>query len=191
MDPWLESLAVFPDFHNRFLNNLSEALNALLPTPFYTAIATRVYMEGSERKVEPDVDVLLPEDSGTEIAWNGGRSALAVADLLKVPKQKLQDDEMTETYLEIRTSQGLELPITSVEKLSPSNQTPGKTGRAVYLAKQHEMMSSGVNLVEIDLLRGGSHATAVSLHGLRQKAGRIDYHVCVTCPFNVAVRRWC
>jgi len=184
MDPWLESPVVFPDFHNRFLSNLSEALNALLPPPFYTAIPTRVYMEGSERNVEPDVDVLIPEDSGTEFSWNGGRSAVAVADLLEVPKQKLQDEEITETFLEIRTSEGRERLITSIEMLSPSNKTPGKTGRALYLAKQHEMMSSGVNLVEIDFLRSGTHATAVSLKGLRQKAGRIDYHVCVTCPFN-------
>ena len=183
MDPWLEAPGVFPDFHNRFLSNLSEALNALLPPPFYTAIATRVYMEGSERNVEPDVDVLLPSDSSIDFAWGNGRAAIAVTDLLELPKLALLDEETTETYLEIRTASDRERLITSIEMLSPSNKTRGKTGRALYLAKQHEMTSSGVNLVEIDFLRNGVHSTAAPLKELRSRAGRIDYHVSVTSPF--------
>jgi hypothetical protein len=35
-------------------------------------------------------------------------------------------------------------------------------------------------LVEVDLLRGGQHATAVPEDLLRERAGHFDYHTCVT-----------
>jgi len=180
MDPWLESPGVFPDFHNAFLTYLREALSAVLPPPFFAAIATRVYMEESERHVEPDVDVLRPADFVPKSTNGGHTSTIAVRDLLEVPMNPLPDEEITEIYLEVRTGNGDEDLITSIEMLSLSNKTRGKTGRGLYLAKQFEMMSAGVNLVEIDFLRRGTHATKVSLAELRRRAGRFDYHVCVT-----------
>src|SRR4051812_48490615 len=156
MDPWLESPGVFPDLHTRFLTTLSADLNRQLPAPFFAAISTRVYMEESERQVEPDVDVLTPNGpvggGGTAVA------PVAVTDLLEIPAAPLPDEEVTETFLEIRTTADGERLVTSVEVLSPTNKTPGATGRGRYLAKQHELQSAGVNLVEIDLLRRGAHA---------------------------------
>jgi hypothetical protein len=180
MDPWLESPAVFPDFHNAFLTYLREALNAVLPAPFFAAIATRIYMEESERLVEPDVDVLRPANLVPRSTNGANTATIAVRDLLEVPMNPLPDEEITEIYLEVRTGHGDEELITSIEMLSLSNKSRGKTGRGLYLAKQFEMMSAGVNLVEIDLLRSGTHATKVSLAELRRRAGRFDYHVCVT-----------
>jgi hypothetical protein len=65
--------------------------------------------------------------------------------------------------------------------LSLSNKTPGEKGRELYLKKQREIMDSTVHLVEIDLLRGGQHATAVPYDRLVKRAGSFDYHVSV-CP---------
>jgi hypothetical protein len=180
MDPWLEAPGVFPDFRNSFIGYLREALNAVLPPPFFTAIATRVYMEESERQVEPDVDVLRPVDFDRLAPRGSGQATIAVRDLLEVPKSPLPDEEITESYLEVRTSGEREQLITSIELLSISNKIRGKAGRGLYLAKQLEMTSSGVNLVEIDFLRRGAHATTVSLAELRRRAGRFDYHVCIT-----------
>jgi len=184
MDPWLEGPGVFPDLHNSFIAYLREALNAVLPPPFFTAIATRVYMEESDRQVEPDVDVLRPVDAGPAPAPGPTVAAVAVRDLLEVPKAPLPDEEITEPFLEVRTAGDREQLITSIELLSISNKTRGKTGRGLYLAKPFELTSSGINLVEIDVLRRGAHATAVSLSELRRRAGRFDYHVCVTTPEN-------
>ena len=39
--------------------------------------------------------------------------------------------------------------------------------------------TSQIHLVEIDLLSGGQHTTAVPLRRLRAKAGPFDYHVCI------------
>lgn len=67
-----------------------------------------------------------------------------------------------------------------IELLSLANKTRGKTGRGLYRGKQRELAAAGVNLVEIDLLRGGIHSTSVALTDLRGRAGPFDYHVCVT-----------
>lgn len=178
MDPWLERPGVFPDLHNTLIAFLRGDLNRQLPPPFFAAIATRVYMEESERRTEPDVEVLsppgAPQGGGTAIA------AVTVTDLLEVPAAPLPDEDLTETFIEIRTTGDDERLVTSIEVLSPTNKTRGATGRGLYLAKQHELQSAGVNLVEIDLLRRGVHATAASLAELRRRAGQFDYHVCVT-----------
>jgi hypothetical protein len=137
-------------------------------------------MEESERHVEPDVDLLRPVDYVPKSTNGAHTSTIAVQDLLEVPMSPLPDEEITEIYLEVRTGNGDADLITSIEMLSLSNKTRGKTGRGLYLAKQFELMSAGVNLVEIDFLRRGVHATKVSLGELRRRAGRFDYHVCVT-----------
>ena len=57
-----------------------------------------------------------------------------------------------ESLIEIRDRQSLEL-ITVIELLSPANKKPG-SDREQYLAKRRQYFANGVNLVEIDLLRG-------------------------------------
>ena len=60
-----------------------------------------------------------------------------------------------------------------------TNKTLGSEGRQKYLEKQQEILSGQVHLVEIDLLRGGAHSSAVPLWLAREKAGPFDYHVSV------------
>jgi hypothetical protein len=48
-----------------------------------------------------------------------------------------------------------------------------------YLEKQREILDGQVHLVEIDLLRGGAHVSAVPFWLAREKAGVFDYHVSV------------
>ena len=60
-----------------------------------------------------------------------------------------------------------------------TNKTLGSEGRQKYLEKQQEILSGQVHLVEIDLLRGGAHSSAVLLWLAREKAGPFDYHVSV------------
>ena len=56
-------------------------------------------------------------------------------------------------YLEVRQAPNDQV-VTVVEILSPSNKVPG-TGRVDYIRKREDILGSHVNLVEIDLLRGG------------------------------------
>jgi hypothetical protein len=88
-------------------------------------------------------------------------------------------DEFRETYIEIFASGETERVVTAIEVLSLTNKTPGARGRELYLRKQQEILASQIHLVEIDLLRGGQHTTAVPFRPARDKAGPFDYHVCV------------
>jgi hypothetical protein len=85
-----------------------------------------------------------------------------------------------EPYLQIHRRQGTDdVVVAVVEILSPSNKTRGDRGRNLYVAKQQETLLSPSHLIEIDLLRAGTHATAVPLDLARANAGAFDYHVCV------------
>ena len=67
------------------------------------------------------------------------------------------------TYLEVRVASASGQVVTVVEVLSPANKMPGR-GRTEYLSKRDDVLASDVNLVEIDLLRGGQSmplATAI------------------------------
>jgi hypothetical protein len=178
MDPWLEDPGVFPDFHDSFTVLLRFALQRQLPAGFTAVIATRVYMRDTEQQFEPDVEILRQKRRPGGSA--AGTATMAVTDLLELPAARLPDDEYTEPHIEVRTTHGDRRLVTSIEVLSLANKTRGNTGRGLYRAKQQELAKAGVNLVEIDLLRGGIHSTSVALADLRGRAGPYDYHVCVT-----------
>jgi hypothetical protein len=176
MDPFLENPAIFPGLHNRFIALLSEFLQAALPAPYFAEIGERVWVEVSQRFIEPDASVLHREPgrggSSGAVATAGTRSRPVV---VTVPH-----DERREPFVEIRTpGDGADRLVTAIELLSPSNKAPGERGRELYMRKQRELLESPTHLVEIDLLRGGVHSTAVPLDRLSAQVGPFDYHVSV------------
>ena len=58
MDPYLEHPDIFPDLHDSFVTVLKEFLQSRLPESYYAGSGTRVWVETSERFIEPDVKVL-------------------------------------------------------------------------------------------------------------------------------------
>jgi len=180
MDPFLEDPAVFPDLHDRLITYLSEALNAVLPAPYFTGIASRVWIESSRRRVEPDVDLLRPAQPVNGGVHKGGGGGVAVAQEVTTEPVviELASEEVRETFLEIHAQPGGEHLVTTIEVLSPSN-TPGGHGRTPYLQKQDEVLQSRVHLVEIDLLRAGLPTTLAPVGQTVRVAGFYDYHVCV------------
>lgn len=60
MDLFLEHPDEFPQLHDGFFVHLREKLQTLLPLPYFAKIGQRVWVEVSERDVEPDVSVLRP-----------------------------------------------------------------------------------------------------------------------------------
>ena len=141
-------------------------------------------MESSERHVELDEDVLTPSNFGLVNQAGSAVATNAITDLLEDPTARWPDEEFTEESVEIRTTEGERRLITSIEILSAANMTRGKTGRGQYPARQHEFCATGINMVEIDVLRGGVHATAVSKSELHRRAGQYDYHIYITCPIR-------
>jgi hypothetical protein len=183
MDPFLEHPVQFPDLHDRLITYSSEALNGRLPEPYYAKIGRRVWVEVSQRYVGPDVNVLRTNGGPAREQLESGGVAVAAPPRTRPVVVRVPHDEIRETFLDIYTRQDGERLVTSIEVLSPSNKTPGEQGRALYQQKQQEVLRSKVHLVEIDLLRGGTHTTAVPLDRAVGKCGPFDYHVCVH-PFD-------
>ena len=180
MDPYLESPEIFPDFHDSLITYLRENLQANLPAPYYAAIGRRVWIAASRRSIGPDVHVLRSRPRVQDQAQPAGALAVAAHACAHPVVVKVLHDEFREPFLEIYadSAEGKRL-VTSVEVLSLSNKTPGEHGRELFLRKQKELLASRVNLVEIDLLRGGEHATAVPLESALASCGAFDYHVSV------------
>jgi len=179
MDPFLEDGDRFPSLHNSLITYLQELLQPLLPEPYFAKTNERVWVEVTARYIEPDGNVFAPSRRS-----RAGRPAGGVA--VAEPRQvrpvvvTVPHDEHRQTRLDIWTRRGPEKRlVTTLEILSPSNKTPGAQGRDLYLKKQREILESQVHLVEIDLLRGGEHTTAVPLPQARAKTGIFDYHICI------------
>jgi hypothetical protein len=99
---------------------------------------------------------------------------------LVISLESIPGDAFEEPCVEIHPRQGAgDVLVASIEVLSLSNKRQGDGGRIMYLAKQQEILASPVHFIEIDLLREGTYATAVSRDLIVAKAGAVDYHVSV------------
>jgi hypothetical protein len=180
MDPYLEHPEIFPDFHDRFVTYLSDAIQRELPEPYYAAIGRRVWIELSERFVGPDVNVLAVADPSRRTRATRGGTVVADRLVAKPLIIHVPHDERKEPLVEIFHGRaGQRRLVTAIELLSPTNKTPGERGRDLYLRKQQEILGGQVHLIEIDLLRGGKHTTAVPADRLEAAAAPFDYHISI------------
>ena len=180
MDPFLEHPTFFPGLHDSMVTYLREAIQHDLPAPYFAEISDRLWVEVSDRYIEPDVNVLRDDRAPPESDDGGGVAVLTqTATRTKPVVIHVPHDEHREPFLEIYVAGPEERLVTTIEVLSLTNKTPGAHGRELYLRKQREVLDGPVNLVEIDLLRGGEHSTAVPLKRLKRKVREFDYHVCV------------
>lgn len=184
MDPYLEHPLFFPGLHDRFITGISDDLQPRLPAPYFAEINERLWVETAERSIEPDTHVLWTARPGRQEESNG-EVAVATATEVTTGIQPavipLQVDERRETCLEIRTKNpdGSERVVTAMEVLSLTNKTPGDRGRQKYLQKRDEVLTSQINLLEIDLLRGGIHSTIAPRSEIVRRTGLFDYHICI------------
>jgi hypothetical protein len=73
------------------------------------------------------------------------------------------EDEHREAFVEIYEATPEQRLVTSIEILSPSNKRPRTPGYDLYLRKRQSLLLGDANLVEIDLLRGGSRMPMLDL----------------------------
>ncbi len=155
MNPYLEQ--VWPGVHTLLITFMCEALAGEIPDDLVVrpeealAITT---VDANEQRYRADVAV-----SGAWRSAGGDRwAAPEAADGIMLAKPVVvMAEEITERWVEIRTAAG-EL-VTVIEILSPANKGPG---RSEYRRKQQRLLEGRVNLVEIDLLRGGESVVAVA-----------------------------
>ncbi len=154
MNPYIENADVWEDFHLRFIAHAADRLAAQAGEAYIVKGETRLILHelsAEERKHfgAADIGIVAPGPAVPRVgvaAYDPPRLRLPLP-AVEVVKERL---------LKIVDRRSRQV-VTVVEVLSPSNKTPGPE-RDAYLAKRNTLTRAGVNLVEIDLRRGGRRA---------------------------------
>lgn len=173
MDPYLEKH--WGDVHHRLITYACDQLQPDLPDNLLARVEERVFLEfeGAQRRnVYPDVRVV--ETRGPRQAAPSSETGTALAEPLLI---HIDDEPMTQGYIEIIDVGTGNRVVTVIEFVSPSNKTPGP-GRTLYGKKQDEVLNAGASLVEIDLTRSGNRDSVFPLDKV-PLSRRTTYQVCV------------
>lgn len=156
MDPYLE--AHWLDVHTALVAAARRALNERLPEDLIARAEERVAIEseaGTSSTLGPDVRVF------EGIGLSSAREAhAAVAELAPYHLVALVEP-IIERFIEIIDANGERL-VTVIEFVSPTNKR-GK-GLEAFVQKREELLSGGVNVVEIDLTRTGDWRALLRPH---------------------------
>lgn len=165
MDPFIEACGRWEDFHPQFIGEIHRTLAAALPERYFVSLAVRSYVvltdtEGKDFKpFLPDVGIASPAGTHAE------RPPSAVAETVEVDAVSMEAfiaTEFRETFIEVHEHDPEELLVTSIEVLSPSNKRRGSEGWNLYVRKRNALLLGAANLVELDLLRGGSRMPMIT-----------------------------
>jgi hypothetical protein len=161
MDPFIEACGLWGDFHSHFIEKISERLAEAVPERYVVRAGERYYValvESEGKKTYPflpDVSMTSPrtrrkteKKGGTAVAEPAGAAG-------PVTMRAFVQEEHREAFIEIYETDPEQRLVTAIEVLSPSNKHTGTEGWDLYQRKRQSLLLSDVNLVEIDLLRGG------------------------------------
>jgi hypothetical protein len=164
MDPYLE--AHWRDVHTRVMTYICDQIQEQLPSDLVARVEESVSVdtEDGARLIAPDVSVV--EDFENAAVGFQPESA-AVAEPLLV----LEEVPQTARHVQILDVSSGERVVTAIEVLSPTNKLT-VSSREEYRRKQRDYLNAGVNLVEIDLLRGGQHVLAAALEFIPESRRR-------------------
>jgi hypothetical protein len=154
MDPFIEA-GDWQTFHSRFIAALGDLLVPQVRPSYVVGIAQDVYLvrdDGGVEKRQPDVAVLA-EHAGAGSPRGPAIAATAVHTLEPLALNIPLTHERTHRFIEVRNRKSNRL-VTAVEVLSPTNKVD-RRGRRKYVRKRQDLIESGVNLVELDLMRRG------------------------------------
>ena len=184
MDPYSERH--WGDVHSRLVLYASDFLRPFLPDGLYSRVEERVFIESPFDDLDtmvPDVRVIKHPSRRRKTAEPETDVAVAEPVIVYLP-----DEEIHETYVEIRDAKSGHRVVTVIEVLSPSNKRTGD-GRERYLEKQKDLRKAGVSLIEIDFLRSGRPIFPIS-DDLLPESHRTEYRVCIRrgwSPNNIEV----
>jgi hypothetical protein len=151
MDPYLETPALWSDFHASFITYWRDALIDCLPDNYEARIDEKVNLveisPPRKKLIEPDVAVSQRGPSRAPSPAPAG-----VATLEPVTLSLLIEEETHERHIEILHRPDRTL-VAVLELLSPANKE--EPGRTLYLAKRNALLHHPVHLVELDLLLKG------------------------------------
>ncbi len=170
MNPYLQSH--WGDVHSRFMVYACDQINDQLPGDLHARVEESLAVDFEDRysrTIFPDVKVTELDRS----LEPGVSSSIAVAEpcVITIPSE-----HRTERHIEIIDPAGGRV-VTAIELLSPQNKSR-RLGRLAYRKKQKEYIHGGVNLVEIDLIRGGRFMLAVPRAALPSRC-QTPYLICI------------
>jgi hypothetical protein len=157
MDPYVETQAAWPDFHNGLIAEIRNELGARLPDSYIARVDERIEVATWAleplRSFRPDILVGRFEKRAASSAVTSATASAATLVPKLVEILDRDSEEVRITWVEIRALPDLEL-VTVVEVFSPINKSG--QGRQAYLDKRDKLHASRVNVVEIDLLLCGA-----------------------------------
>jgi Protein of unknown function (DUF4058) len=185
MDPYLDDPRFFPDFHDSLLIFIKQDLQGRLPETYYAQSGQYVWLETSRRVVQPDVHVMSERRRRRPRPRRAGKGGVAVAEVeathpVVIAVETIEHDEHIERLVDVyERRSGQDRLVATIEVVSPAKKTRGHPGYDKYREKQREVLEAQAHLIEIDLLRKGTHVTTVPRDLAREEAGPFDYHVSV------------
>jgi hypothetical protein len=181
MNPFLEQY--WQDVHISLIGYIRDSLAEQLPRGLKARSEENVALadgEGEARIVRADVAISESWKQGIPPSWKPG-TANSHGLIATEPTYLIVEEEV-ERWIEITDIHGH--LITVIEVLSPTNKG---TGRRTYCSKRQDYISGRINVVEIDLLRGGEHSVAAPAHKSTAE-GRTCYITCVTRATDPSVK---
>lgn len=162
MDPYIESFGLWGDFHSHLIERIYERLADAAPQRYFVRTGERSYHvviesdEKIERHFVPDVKVTTGTRDKKPRKKPGGLAVVEPsAHEGPMILRAFVADKQRENFIDIYDADPEQRLVTTIEVLSPSNKRPGTEGWDQYQSKRRSALLGGVNLVEIDLLRGG------------------------------------
>lgn len=161
MDPYIEACGLWGDFHSHLIEHIYQRLADAAPQHYLVRTGERSYLvlvqsEGKDsHPFLPDVTVTTTTRRKKGARRGGTAVAEAAGEVEPVTMRAFIAEEHREAFVEIYEATPEQRLVTCVEVLSPSNKQPGTPGWDLYERKRQSLLLGGVNLVEIDLLRGG------------------------------------
>ncbi len=158
------------DFHHDLISEIQHALAQAAPERYLVRAGERSYVvliEKDGKASHPFLpDVSVTTERRKKPSRKKGRTAVAEPVLSAEPvlMRAFIEEEHREAFVEIYEATPEQRLVTCIEVLSPSNKRPHTPGWDLYLRKRQSLLLGDANLVEIDLLRGGS-ACPCSIRG--------------------------
>ena len=172
MDPWLE--LYWQDVHASLIIYIRDAVQDQLPPGLIARAEQNVTLDlgGEQRWFRPDVRVaqqVMELKDGPACGGNALQTTEPVVIEFEEPEPH--------RYVEIIDGKSGGKIVTVIEVLSPKNKELSH-GESLYLSKRQSCINARVNVLEINLLRGGADVCMVPLRMLSD-AQRTVYRACV------------
>jgi hypothetical protein len=165
MDPYIESRGLWEDFHEKLIAEIERAAASTVPDRYlvrigersYIVLATAADLDPDRWSMQADVAITQPSSKPQRARRGVPAHPVAIADEEgAVAMHAFVDTQFQESFVEIHALRPERRLITTIEILSPSNKRYESVGWNQYARKRSAHMEGVANLVEIDLLRGGT-----------------------------------